>query len=371
MYAQHYQQQPAQSARGVSPPTSASPQDSLASSVIPAQPSQMMSHSIYQQQPQYHQVPPQYYQHMAAAQNMNFDPSAMGYPPLDKSMVPQYPIHLQQPPLGHPHSQLSSQNNTVYSFVVPTQQQQKRPRRRYEEIERIYQCNWESCNKAYGTLNHLNAHVTMQKHGPKRTPEEFKEIRRLYKQKKKDEDEARKKATAEAQQALGQGMPMAHHPGAAAAHPGAPHVLWNNTPQNVQMAPPPQPAASGNVMDRAYSSNMYIKDENYMEYFNSGNMSPAQQQNPPNAPQTPSSSASSSSAANMMGLNMPKSASMDMNSLSYQMMGGSGNASGSTSQTSPSAQPYAMNYNNMISQGQSMPPNPQSQQYPYMYEEKR
>jgi uncharacterized membrane protein YsdA (DUF1294 family) len=62
--------------------------------------------------------------------------------------------------------------NQVYSFVpIPGAQQHKRPRRRYEEIERMYKCGWNGCEKAYGTLNHLNAHVTMQAHGTKRTPE--------------------------------------------------------------------------------------------------------------------------------------------------------------------------------------------------------
>lgn len=57
---------------------------------------------------------------------------------------------------------------------------------------RLYHCNHEDCTKAYGTLNHLNAHVAMQKHGAKRTPEEFKETRRLHKlRKKKEEEEAR------------------------------------------------------------------------------------------------------------------------------------------------------------------------------------
>lgn len=66
---------------------------------------------------------------------------------------------------SHPLSQ-------VYSFVpIPGAQQHKRPRRRYEEIERMYKCGWNGCEKAYGTLNHLNAHVTMQSHGQKRTPE--------------------------------------------------------------------------------------------------------------------------------------------------------------------------------------------------------
>lgn len=35
----------------------------------------------------------------------------------------------------------------------------------------MYRCGWNGCEKAYGTLNHLNAHVTMQSHGAKRTPE--------------------------------------------------------------------------------------------------------------------------------------------------------------------------------------------------------
>lgn len=62
-------------------------------------------------------------------------------------------------------------NGKTYSFVaLPGNAVKKRPRRRYDEIERLYQCSWPDCSKAYGTLNHLNAHVTMQKHGSKRSP---------------------------------------------------------------------------------------------------------------------------------------------------------------------------------------------------------
>lgn len=79
--------------------------------------------------------------------------------------APQYAGTNSFPQGGHPLS-------TVYSFVpIPGAQQHKRPRRRYEEIERMYKCGWNGCEKAYGTLNHLNAHVTMQGHGSKRTPE--------------------------------------------------------------------------------------------------------------------------------------------------------------------------------------------------------
>lgn len=82
---------------------------------------------------------------------------------------------------------------TAFSFVpLPastTANTHKRPRRKFEEIERIYHCNYPGCTKAYGTLNHLNAHVTMQKHGERRTPDEFKETRRQWKLKKKFEME--------------------------------------------------------------------------------------------------------------------------------------------------------------------------------------
>lgn len=35
----------------------------------------------------------------------------------------------------------------------------------------MYKCGWNGCEKAYGTLNHLNTHVAKQSHGQKRTPE--------------------------------------------------------------------------------------------------------------------------------------------------------------------------------------------------------
>ncbi|KJZ69208.1 hypothetical protein HIM_11408 [Hirsutella minnesotensis 3608] len=114
-----------------------------------------------------------------------------GGPPL----IPGHPVYAQSPASAPPQQR----PNQVYSFVpIPGAQQHKRPRRRYEEIERMHKCGWNGCEKAYGTLNHLNAHVTMQSHGPKRTPEEFKEIRKEWKQRKKEE-EAQRKADEERQ----------------------------------------------------------------------------------------------------------------------------------------------------------------------------
>ncbi|KAF9218947.1 hypothetical protein BS17DRAFT_718910 [Gyrodon lividus] len=86
----------------------------------------------------------------------------------------------------------SPSNSKQYSFVsLPGNAVKKRPRRRYDEIERLYQCSWPDCTKAYGTLNHLNAHVTMQKHGLKRSPNEFKELRKQWRKAKKEEAEVR------------------------------------------------------------------------------------------------------------------------------------------------------------------------------------
>ncbi|KAF9560938.1 hypothetical protein BGW38_009026, partial [Lunasporangiospora selenospora] len=89
----------------------------------------------------------------------------------------------------------------VYSFVpLSGVHTKKRPRRRFDEIERLYVCNWGDCEKSYGTLNHLNAHVTMQKHGPKRHPSEFKELRKAWRKQKKAEEEAAKQAALQQQQ---------------------------------------------------------------------------------------------------------------------------------------------------------------------------
>ncbi|KZT27929.1 hypothetical protein NEOLEDRAFT_1042960, partial [Neolentinus lepideus HHB14362 ss-1] len=80
----------------------------------------------------------------------------------------------------------SGSNKKTYSFIPLPGQVRKRPRRRYDEIERNYVCSWPGCTKAYGTLNHLNAHVVMQGHGQRRTPAEFKELRKQWRKQKKE-----------------------------------------------------------------------------------------------------------------------------------------------------------------------------------------
>ncbi|KAF9896953.1 hypothetical protein BX616_006452 [Lobosporangium transversale] len=95
----------------------------------------------------------------------------------------------------------SVNGSKTYSFVpLSGVNSKKRPRRRFDEIERLYVCNWGDCEKAYGTLNHLNAHVNMQKHGPKRLPAEFKEMRKEWRKHKRAQEEAAKQAAAYHQQ---------------------------------------------------------------------------------------------------------------------------------------------------------------------------
>ncbi|RPD61302.1 hypothetical protein L227DRAFT_64958 [Lentinus tigrinus ALCF2SS1-6] len=104
-----------------------------------------------------------------------------------------------------------SDNSKTYSFAsLPGIAMKKSPRRRYDEIERLYQCSWPNCTKAYGTLNHLNAHITTQRHGPKRTPNEFKELRKEWRQenKKAEEAERERERAEQAQLIAGRDMTM-------------------------------------------------------------------------------------------------------------------------------------------------------------------
>jgi hypothetical protein len=66
-------------------------------------------------------------------------------------------------------------------------QRKRRHRRRFEEVDRHYSCTFPGCSKSYGTLNHLNHHIVLQKHGPKRNPAEFRELRRYLRDKKAQE----------------------------------------------------------------------------------------------------------------------------------------------------------------------------------------
>ncbi|TVY49896.1 C2H2 finger domain transcription factor [Lachnellula occidentalis] len=136
----------------------------------PTYPSHNGQYSPYPPQEMQHGYPPQ---HPGGAMYQQPRPDWAGY-----AGHPQHPMQSGYAVSGAqtPTSAASAggRPGQVYSFVpIPGAQQHKRPRRRYEEIERMYKCGWNGCEKAYGTLNHLNAHVTMQSHGQKRTPEDF------------------------------------------------------------------------------------------------------------------------------------------------------------------------------------------------------
>ncbi|RDL34981.1 Uncharacterized protein BP5553_06912 [Venustampulla echinocandica] len=190
---------------------------------------------------QYSPYPPQqemqhgYPQHPGGAMYSQPRPDWAGY-----AGHPQHPMQggyavsgAQTPTSAAPAGARPGQ---VYSFVpIPGAQQHKRPRRRYEEIERMYKCGWNGCEKAYGTLNHLNAHVTMQSHGQKRTPEEFKEIRKEWKARKKEEENQRKAEEERARAAAVGGAPVEGQPPSEAA--SAPPGYQQGGPRAVQLPP--------------------------------------------------------------------------------------------------------------------------------------
>ncbi|POY72180.1 hypothetical protein BMF94_4817 [Rhodotorula taiwanensis] len=113
----------------------------------------------------------------------------------------------------------SSSGSNKYGFVPQQPQHTKRPRRRYDEIERMYNCDYPGCTKSYGTLNHLNSHKTMQKHGPKATPAQFKEMRKAWRERKKAEaaETARSQAKEPFAPAANMAFPLSALPAAAIA----------------------------------------------------------------------------------------------------------------------------------------------------------
>ncbi|KAG0146083.1 hypothetical protein CROQUDRAFT_536477 [Cronartium quercuum f. sp. fusiforme G11] len=150
------------------------------------------------------------------------------------------------PPIGsHPLGSTGISSDRMYNFSTLPVVPRKRARRRYDEIERLYSCSYPGCTKAYGTLNHLNAHITMQKHGPKRLPQEFKEIRKEWRARKKAEAEARSAPYKQGHQA--QKNPNMHH-----HHQSHPHfqshqnyrVLSNTSSPSALVGSEPNPGSN-------------------------------------------------------------------------------------------------------------------------------
>ncbi|KAI9272378.1 hypothetical protein EDC94DRAFT_511857 [Helicostylum pulchrum] len=106
---------------------------------------------------------------------------------IDGVLVANHDVHYHHNNQHVVNGGITNNSQKVFSFVpLPGLNQKKRPRRKFHEVERLYQCNYQDCSKSYGTLNHLNAHVSMQRHGPKRQPTEFKELRKMWRKQKRD-----------------------------------------------------------------------------------------------------------------------------------------------------------------------------------------
>jgi hypothetical protein len=82
-------------------------------------------------------------------------------------------------------SPIDTSRGNISHVLTSTPHYQRRKRRRYCEIKRYYKCSHEDCQKSYGTLNHLNFHIQLQGHGPKRSPAEFKHVRQLIEEDKR------------------------------------------------------------------------------------------------------------------------------------------------------------------------------------------
>lgn len=55
-----------------------------------------------------------------------------------------------------------------------------RPRRRPDEMERLYACREKGCTKAYESISHLNTHIKRKGHGRPLTKSDFTAVKKLY-----------------------------------------------------------------------------------------------------------------------------------------------------------------------------------------------
>lgn len=106
-----------------------------------------------------------------------FYPTRPHHPHLQPTQVPVTsisPREIYKHPYRSETSRRKAPTGTMFGGRGSSQrgdlQHVKRPRRRADEVERIYVCNWPECDKSYGALNHLNTHVRNAEHGPKREP---------------------------------------------------------------------------------------------------------------------------------------------------------------------------------------------------------
>ncbi|ODV63180.1 uncharacterized protein ASCRUDRAFT_74557 [Ascoidea rubescens DSM 1968] len=145
-------------------------------------------------------------------------------------------------------------------------EKKKRPRRKHDEIERVYMCKWSGCTKGYGTLNHLNAHVLTQNHGLKRKPEEFREIRAQLRERRKKAAESSKlqqKERANSLPSLSENsLPLNSIPNSYNPHnPSLPNDLIYNTnpPSSFSLLTPPSSKSNMPTLNN-YNQPFYKND---------------------------------------------------------------------------------------------------------------
>jgi hypothetical protein len=84
---------------------------------------------------------------------------------IGKDSIPGYGTF--RPPAAHTYSEAETPRNIPRARSLvdnSSNDSNKRKRRKYFEITRVFKCDFEGCEKSYGTLNHLNHHKRLKKH---------------------------------------------------------------------------------------------------------------------------------------------------------------------------------------------------------------
>ena len=76
-------------------------------------------------------------------------------------------------PANHP----APADTAVTGSNSPQSAPKKRGRQPTEGLVRPYACTFHDCDKKYDTLSHLNEHITLKKHGARKVPSDFGELR--------------------------------------------------------------------------------------------------------------------------------------------------------------------------------------------------
>eukprot|EP00835_Amoeboradix_gromovi_P005075 NODE_444_length_8544_cov_0.465127.p4 type:complete len:198 gc:universal NODE_444_length_8544_cov_0.465127:5835-6428(+) len=114
-----------------------------------------------------------------SANNMNYTPdvlyssfapaSAYSNEAMDSLIPPIQPLPI---PVPVPIQQVLTQDVMPQKYKHRTDFS-KRQRRKHREMERIYDCDFDGCDKAYESISHLNTHREKKNHGEKKSIYDF------------------------------------------------------------------------------------------------------------------------------------------------------------------------------------------------------